>query len=90
MLSSTSHIYFNKHSPYMVKPVFDLLSLPIINNIPPLKPLSQCPICLLYYVEVYRPNCCSHTFCNYCITKWSKIKKQCPLCRKSFINLFIS
>ncbi len=25
---------------------------------------------------------CSHSFCQLCIEKWMKLKKECPNCRK--------
>lgn len=67
-----------------VKPVFDLLACPIINNLTPIKPLTLCPICYSYYLQSFRPNSCTHLFCRKYITKWKKTKKQCPICRSKF------
>ena len=70
-----------------IKPVFDLLAFPIINALPPVTMPVQCPICYNFTYDFTRPNSCMHSFCRTCITKWSKKRKKCPLCRKSFLNL---
>jgi E3 ubiquitin-protein ligase Topors len=69
------------------KSVFDLLSNNLNNNIPIVKPICTCPICFQNTYDAFQPNNCIHLFCNNCIRIWSKIKKQCPLCRKSYSYL---
>lgn len=44
----------------------------------------QCIICSEMFIEATVLNC-SHTFCKYCITKWKKKKKDCPICRYFFL-----
>jgi len=57
----------------------------IFNNI-----INICPICLSPLAfKKGRPNTCYHIFCLNCIQIWSKKKKVCPLCRKSFLKLII-
>lgn len=29
---------------------------------------------------------CNHYFCHNCLKQWLYIKKNCPLCRKNFIE----
>ena len=48
---------------------------------------ERCPICLNFMSFKIRPNTCFHFFCFDCITKWSTIKKVCPLCKRSFSGL---
>ncbi len=49
-----------------------------------------CPICLSSLsIRKARPSICKHIFCFNCIKIWSKEKKSCPLCRKSFLNIII-
>ena len=64
--------------------IFDLLSNNIENNIQTFNPICSCPICYNKVYYAYKPNNCSHLFCKRCISSWRKVKKQCPLCRKSF------
>ncbi|KAK8804171.1 hypothetical protein WA171_000263, partial [Blastocystis sp. BT1] len=43
-----------------------------------------CAICLNPIKEGGRINCCKHTFCLDCITKWAERSNHCPTCRKEF------
>ena len=45
---------------------------------------TKCPICLIVPKALYRPNSCSHYFCKTCLKKWINIKKNCPICRRTF------
>ncbi|KAJ3436458.1 hypothetical protein M0812_18516 [Anaeramoeba flamelloides] len=49
---------------------------------------QNCCICLEKIKVRGRTSCCEHNFCFDCILKWSKIENVCPICRKSFINLY--
>ncbi|XP_041988199.1 E3 ubiquitin-protein ligase RNF8-like isoform X2 [Aricia agestis] len=40
----------------------------------------QCSVCAELFVAATTLNC-SHTFCKYCINKWTKKKNDCPVCR---------
>ncbi|CAH0394218.1 unnamed protein product [Bemisia tabaci] len=40
----------------------------------------QCSICNELYIEAMVLQC-MHTFCAYCLNKWKKRKKECPVCR---------
>ncbi|CAG9310409.1 unnamed protein product [Blepharisma stoltei] len=55
---------------------------------------AECSICMtplytketsLENVEMWAPvqTSCNHTFHNNCIVEWSKLKRQCPICRSS-------
>lgn len=48
---------------------------------------KKCPICLNFMTFKIRPDTCFHYFCIECISKWSIIKKVCPICKASFSNL---
>ncbi len=43
--------------------------------------INECPLCLNNSVEIILN--CSHKYCSYCIRKWVKKNKSCPICRKS-------
>jgi hypothetical protein len=68
---------------------FNIIILFIIDiNLPDfLNQDIDCPICYKIIDVKYHPNCCSHFFCRYCIYNWSKNKKTCPICRKSFTKI---
>jgi len=44
----------------------------------------RCPICLKLAWRPIKPNVCNHVFCKNCLKYWSKIKKNCPICRKEY------
>ena len=46
-----------------------------------------CPICFTNSLNYFSPDSCSHYFCKKCIFIWSKIRKSCPICRRSFKNI---
>jgi len=45
---------------------------------------EQCSICLERIENKSHTDSCNHLFCFTCILEWSKVKPQCPQCRKSF------
>ena len=49
-----------------------------------------CAICLNKSISPCMPNSCCHTFCFRCLKYWAKMKKICPLCRKSFRKIIKS
>ncbi|XP_072216160.1 uncharacterized protein [Excalfactoria chinensis] len=51
-------------------------------------PDSKCPICLdTFDNAVYLDPCC-HVYCFLCIQKWSKCKRNCPICQKRYFFLY--
>ncbi|XP_061703917.1 uncharacterized protein LOC133515395 [Cydia pomonella] len=40
----------------------------------------QCSICSELFINAITLGC-SHSFCKYCIDKWKKNKRECPICR---------
>ncbi|XP_073948999.1 uncharacterized protein [Choristoneura fumiferana] len=44
-----------------------------------------CSICSELFIKATTLNC-SHTFCKYCIDKWKKNKRECPICRTSITS----
>ncbi|XP_063392515.1 E3 ubiquitin-protein ligase RNF8-like isoform X2 [Cydia fagiglandana] len=40
----------------------------------------QCSICSELFINAMTLGC-SHSFCKYCIDKWKKNKRECPICR---------
>ena len=67
-----------------VKPVFNLFQYPIINDLEPIQPPKECPICYSIILEIWKPNPCEHYFCKKFIARWSKFRNQCPLCRRFY------
>ena len=47
----------------------------------------KCSICYNLIWDPVEINECNHTFCNYCLNKWLKIKSFCPICKQSSINI---
>jgi hypothetical protein len=47
----------------------------------------RCPICLGRVSAATRPSSCLHIFCSFCINKWKKSSKKCPMCRKIYLYL---
>lgn len=45
---------------------------------------ERCPVCLEKLSNKALLNNCLHQFCLTCITKWSNVSKQCPLCKETF------
>jgi len=44
---------------------------------------TRCSICTNDYTDpIFLP--CGHTFCRQCIETWSKLSRDCPLCREEF------
>jgi hypothetical protein len=46
---------------------------------------GQCAICLEPHVNKSHLNC-GHVFCFDCLVEWSKVKKQCPTCKRPFTS----
>ena len=51
------------------------------------KPNNICAICLNNCTSPRTPNGCKYIFCFECIKLWGKIKRTCPVCRKSFYKI---
>ncbi|XP_074595965.1 uncharacterized protein LOC141851082 [Brevipalpus obovatus] len=47
-------------------------------------PEPPCSICLGTKEEKSFANNCYHSFCKICLTEWSKVKPECPVCRQPF------
>jgi hypothetical protein len=70
----------------------------ILNNSILVNPISlypksddeNCSICYEKYENhnIVKTNC-NHSFCYTCVTKFTKDKKQCPMCRAYILNLNI-
>ena len=45
------------------------------------------PIYLGRIKSPMKPNCCIHIFCSFCIKKWNKDSKKCPICRREMESL---
>ncbi|KAI8915953.1 hypothetical protein EDD86DRAFT_197281 [Gorgonomyces haynaldii] len=46
----------------------------------------ECPICLGSFRNKTFLEPCLHNFCFECILKWSKVSKNCPLCKRHFVS----
>ena len=72
---------------YLALPIFPPTHYSIINDtFNTLK--IKCPICLTDTKVLYRPNTCSHYFCKTCLNTWMNIKKICPICRRTFNEIY--
>ena len=49
---------------------------------------TQCNICLYYYIIIYHTDKCHHYMCEKCLEVWSRIKKQCPVCKQIFNRVY--
>ncbi|GFV56549.1 hypothetical protein TNCV_3551201 [Trichonephila clavipes] len=50
-------------------------------------PEPNCAICLEPLQNKSFLDSCLHTFCFTCLLEWSKIKPECPLCKKRFKSI---
>ncbi|XP_031832581.1 uncharacterized protein LOC116426965 [Nomia melanderi] len=50
-------------------------------------PPPNCSICLGKLVNTSFTDSCLHQFCFTCLLQWSKIKKECPLCKQTFKSI---
>jgi hypothetical protein len=49
---------------------------------------EKCSICYNpLYNKKSTPDSCKHVFCYICLSKWEKISKVCPICRRLFRNI---
>ena len=64
--------------------LFPKINYIIIDNSITAKNKLLCPICYELKADYYSIKECNHKFCTKCISRWYKVKKQCPLCRKKF------
>jgi hypothetical protein len=72
-----------------IKKIFPMKSSSQINEILITDKLyTQCNICLFYYIKIYHTDKCLHYMCSKCLEVWSKIKKECPVCRKQFNRIY--
>ena len=44
---------------------------------------NTCGICLAE-VKNLRITWCGHIFCEHCIQRWEKRKRECPMCKKNY------
>jgi hypothetical protein len=53
---------------------------------------NKCPVCLqkLNSNTKSYASTCSHSFCFECLLEWSKIKYNCPLCKRVFDRIIYS
>ena len=45
---------------------------------------AQCAICLFVITDRALLESCAHEFCRVCLLEWSKLSRDCPLCRRQF------
>ncbi|GFY53574.1 hypothetical protein TNIN_25741 [Trichonephila inaurata madagascariensis] len=50
-------------------------------------PEPNCAICLEPLQNKSFLDSCLHTFCFTCLLEWSKVKPECPLCKKQFKSI---
>ncbi|XP_012263365.2 E3 ubiquitin-protein ligase Topors-like isoform X1 [Athalia rosae] len=50
-------------------------------------PPPNCSICLGKLVNKSFTDSCLHQFCFSCLSQWSKIKTECPLCKQTFKSI---
>ncbi|KAK2422483.1 RING-type E3 ubiquitin transferase [Trifolium repens] len=83
----TSQLKTKLYTPY---PSIDLNELPIdLNELPPDdEEIDTCMICqdAYQYQENIGTIQCGHEFHVDCISKWLKIKNQCPICKTEAIT----
>lgn len=48
---------------------------------------QACPICLHHCVDPTILDNCKHIFCFECITEWTRLKPECPLCKCALLKL---
>lgn len=60
------------------KPVFDLLSQPLVNEFHPITPLKQCPICYSFFSQLTKPDACNHFFVYLAFLIGPNIKNNAP------------
>lgn len=65
-----------------VAPIYD--TMPQIHNI--------CAICKEEFSidSIIRKTLCNHYYCSYCIKKWLKKNKKCPVCMVNLEQFFLS
>uniref|UniRef100_L7M182 E3 ubiquitin-protein ligase Topors n=1 Tax=Rhipicephalus pulchellus TaxID=72859 RepID=L7M182_RHIPC len=53
----------------------------------PTSPEQSCAICLGPPENKSFTDSCFHTFCFSCLSEWSKVKAECPLCKQRFKSI---
>lgn len=76
----------NYNSQYNIPKKYYLFFI-VLNFNPIPKTENNCPICFNFNKDISKQNCSNHYFCRKCLIKWSKQKKSCPMCRKSFLYI---
>ena len=72
---------------YLALPIFPPTHYSIINDTFNTLKIKY-PICLTVTKVLYRPNTCSNYFCKSCLNTWMNIKKICPICRRTFNEIY--
>uniref|UniRef100_A0A0A9YTS8 E3 ubiquitin-protein ligase Topors n=1 Tax=Lygus hesperus TaxID=30085 RepID=A0A0A9YTS8_LYGHE len=54
----------------------------------PSSPDVVCPICLGEITNKAVTDSCLHSFCFSCLSEWSKVKPECPLCKQKFSIIY--
>ena len=49
-----------------------------------------CAICMGSYENMCHPNECLHKYCFGCLEEWTKIKQECPYCKKNITSIIHS
>ena len=50
---------------------------------------TECIICCSNITELANPDSCNHDFCKSCLFKWTQRSTKCPICKKTYQNIFI-
>lgn len=45
---------------------------------------QSCPVCLGPIDNISFTDTCAHEFCFACLVQWSRVKPECPLCKRQF------
>ncbi|XP_078037817.1 uncharacterized protein LOC144470483 [Augochlora pura] len=62
----------------------------VINNVTNIMDEQlTCNVCSELFVKATTLNC-MHTFCHYCIARWSEKRNDCPICRTPIASMNIS
>ena len=53
----------------------------------PKSPEPSCAICLGKLENMSHTNACMHKFCFVCLVEWTKVKPECPLCKRKISSI---